>query len=198
MQIDERDALVFRARRQRMPPGSARRASTAVWWVVAVVGALLFLLTVRALLVRTAWTAGPSPVSAPRAVVDPSGQGDSEAAASARLEQTPTVPMVYRCVDRAGGVAFQSAPCGPGQRMTRAIPAPPDIEPPRQRLPPPRAALRPAAPQYVAPNATDLAEIRCAQARGQRERTLAQVGLGRTYDMLQELDAMVARACQGT
>ena len=201
MHLDEHDALVFRARRQRNAPSTARRASTVVWWIVAVVGAILFLFTIRALLARTAWTAGPSPVSTPHAMAEPTGQGDAGATTSQRLEQTAAVPMVYRCVDRAGGVAFQSAPCGPGQRMTRAIPAPPDIEPPRPRYlaqPTRRVAGNPGD---AAPNQYDRERARqdavCASARRQRDITLEQVGLARNFDLLRQLDDMVANACKG-
>lgn len=37
----------------------------------------------------------------------------------------------------------------------------------------------------------------CAMARQERADTLERVGLKRTYDLLQRLDAMVREACKG-
>lgn len=47
----------------RRPPGNSLRQSNAGWWIVALVGTLVFVLLVRLLLGRTAWSAGSSPAS---------------------------------------------------------------------------------------------------------------------------------------
>lgn len=169
------------------------------WLLVAAISAVLFVLVVRALLERTAWTAGPSPVPAAMGSRDqiPSEPADL---ATSYVDPKPA-PMVYRCVDRAGGVAFQSQPCGLHQRMTRAVPAPPDAEPMRYQ-----AATRPrtsstSATAFAGAGISDqrreLSEIRCTMARRHREQTLERIGLRRTFDLLQKLDAMVAEACKG-
>ena len=171
---------------------------TLPWLVVAAVCGILFVLVVRELLARTAWTAGPTPVPAvieSRVQMDPKHSGPA-----ASYTDYPPVPMVYRCVDRAGGVAFQSQPCGPQQRMTRAVPAPPDVEPLRPG-PVKHPARSRVAPSFGGANASrqrrELGEIRCAMARRHREQTLERIGLRRTYALLQKLDATVAEACNG-
>lgn len=110
------------------------------------------------------------------------------------------MPMVYRCVDRANAVSFQSQPCGPGQRTTRAIPAPPEPEPvrPRQQSRPNAAAQGNYSASW-SPGMDERASRRaqCASARQGREDTLRRVGLKRNYDLLQRLDAAVNAACRG-
>jgi len=184
----------FRERLDRRPRRSPSR-SGAVWLVVTVVAALLFVLTIRTLLQRTAWTAG---ASSP-AVAEPSTAARKDAMPSAYVRNT--TPMVYRCVDRAGGVSLQSQPCAAGQRMTRAVYAPPEVEPVRPRVAArSRHSSSTAAYGFTAPSATEQQraqrEARCAMARREREQTLERIGLKRTYDLLQRLDAMVAQACK--
>lgn len=187
--------LRFRNRPGRIV-AAPRRASTAGWWwVVALVAAVAFLLVVRALLERTAWTAGPSPQPASSRVATP------VAPAPAYAVMPEAVPMVYRCVDAAGHVSLQSQPCGPGQRTTKAIAAPPEVEPPRRALP---SAARNVPQAQVTtwrgPSAEEqrraAARVRCTTARAQREATLKAVGLRRTFDLLRQLDDAVARACK--
>lgn len=199
MNSDDTGNLSFRARPGRRPSRRASRSSTLPWLVVAAISGVLFVMVVRALLERTAWTAGPSPVPAARGSQDAAPAGHADLATS--YVNPKPVPMVYRCVDRAGGVAFQSEPCGPHQRMTRAVSAPPDVEPARYQ-----AATRPRASSTsatafsgagISEQRRELSEIRCAMARRHREQTLEQIGLRRTYDLLQNLDAMVAEACKG-
>lgn len=153
------------------------------------------MLTVRALLQRTAWTAGesPSPVTQPFVAAP---------VEAAPYDSPPVaVPMVYRCVDGAGGVSLQSQPCGAGQRMTRAVAAPAYVEPVRPRIAARTGPSRSATYEFTPPSAADQQraqhEVRCAIARREREQTLERVGLKRTYDLLQRLDAMVAQACEG-
>lgn len=201
MNPDESGNLSFRPRHERQPARRVRRSSTLPWLVVAVVSAVLFVLVVRALLERTAWTAGPSdvPVATDGGESSPLGQAD----VGTSYVDAPPVPMVYRCVDRAGGVALQSQPCGAGQRMTRAVPAPPDVEPVRPARPPAQSrrltsngiAYNGYAGQGQNQHAQQVAA--CASARRDRDATLARIGLNRTYDLLQRLDANVRESCKG-
>lgn len=181
---------------------SARRAQRRVpapyawgWWLLAVVCAICLVLVVRALLARTAWTAGPSPVA------EHVASSVQEAPVDAPEYLPMPTPMVYRCVDRKGAVSFQSAPCGPGQRTTKVIPAPPEMEPPR-RAPSRQPSVSTATPS-VHWTASDPAAQRraaaragCLAARQQREAVLQAVGLKRNYDLLQRLDEAVRRACK--
>ncbi len=204
MPSDGHENLTFRARPDRRPIRQSTRSSTLPWLVVAVIAALAFVFVVRALLARTAWTAGASPVpetaqSMPHAaqVHDaarvPDSVGPSEFAPR-------YVPSVYRCADRAGGVSLQSQPCGPDQRTTRVVAAP-LLAPPVRATQPSRPSTynQPAYNTFHVPQEDSLAPRRaaCATARQQREDTLERVGLKRNYDLLQRLDAMVNRACKG-
>lgn len=195
--------MEFRQRGPRRPVW--RRSSSQVGWILAsVFMALCFVGVVRVLLVRTAWSAGPSPAleSVASNGVDQSAE-DIPAAASSQAYQsypTPRTGMVYRCVASDGAVSLQSQPCGPGERTTKALHAPPEREPPR------RVARKSGAPvsaasvaQYAhvrqagAPN--DQLRAQCDQARRTRDETLERVGLSRTYELLQQLDEAVRQAC---
>lgn len=56
------EALVFRAQRVPMHGRSSRSGSPAntAWWLLALIGAVGFVFLIRALLDRTAWSAGNS------------------------------------------------------------------------------------------------------------------------------------------
>lgn len=200
MEPDQIDSLAFRERPDRRPRRAPSSKSGAVWVVIAIIAALLFVLTIRALLQRTAWTAGASPATDVSASA--ADARDAEWREATPLQPVPAaMPMVYRCVDRAGAVSLQSQPCGPGQRTTRAVTAPPDVEPPRRPMEAPRARETSShAYAFTGPSASDQAraqrEANCEFARREREQTLERVGLRRTYDLLQRLDAMVAQACR--
>lgn len=187
--------LVFRERPDRRR-GNTHRSPSVPWLFVAVVSAVLFVLVIRVLLERTAWTAGgAAPQSTPSVHTTQRSQPSQPVTYVAE-----PVPMVYRCVDAAGGVSLQSQPCGAGQRTTRAVPAPPEPEPVR-----PRTIARSAPSNshtyntFHAPQVDTRAAQRmaCAAARQNRDATLAQVGLKRTYDLLQRLDEAVYQACKG-
>lgn len=199
MHLDEHENLTFRKRPDKHSRRPPRRPLSMPWLVVSIVAAILFVFVIRALLERTAWTAGASPATE---TTQPSLMTSApEYAADVSEFHQQQVPSVYRCVDRAGGVSLQSQPCGPDQRTTKVVAAPPDSEPIRPR------------PQVSRPNRTSQAsfntveyqqqgslasrEATCASARRQRASMLEQVGLKRTYDLLQRLDDMVNRACKG-
>ncbi len=110
------------------------------------------------------------------------------------------VPSGYRCVDRTGAVSLQSQSGGPGQRTTTVVAAPSEVEPRRYR-----PVSRPNATNHAAESTFRLQRdaahagrmAACTSARQQREATLEQIGLKRTYALLQQLDAMVNNASQG-
>lgn len=115
----------------------------------------------------------------------------------------PPTGMVYRCVAKGGEISFQSEPCGPDARMTKAIHAPPERKLPRRMAHASNAAASVNASraqyarvsQYNARQDSQAAAA-CAQARRSREETLERVGLARTYELLQRLDAMANEACK--
>ena len=198
MHLDEHENLTFRERHGRVLKRPATRSSTGPWLVVAVIAAIIFVFVMRALMERTAWTAGASPTAENNqsTPVEPPRQDYVDESAFHQKH----VPSVYRCVDRAGGVSFQSQPCGPGQRTTKVVAAPPEPEPNR-----PRQTLRRVSSNqsgystYQLPREDPLVQrkVACAVARQSRDSTLRQVGLRRTYDLLQRLDSMVNNACNG-
>jgi hypothetical protein len=194
--LQDQSRLEFRERLDRQPRRSARRSSNTLWIVVAVIAALVFVLLIRTLLARTASSAAST-------VVPTSG---TRTAASEIVREYPpvvtTVPMVYRCEGRSGSISLQSQPCAPGERTTRAVPAPPDIEPAPPRYTTSRrsdGAVNNGQIIHVQSGGNEGAQRTraCAQARREREDTLERVGLNRSYDLLQQLDAMVRRACKG-
>lgn len=198
MPMDDLENLSFRERPDRRFGRPPRRSPAVPWLVVAIIAAILFVLVVRALLERTAWTAGASPVPE-KTHPTPMASPRQDFADVSEYGQRQ-VPSVYRCVDRAGAVSLQSQPCGPGQRTTRVVSAPPDVEPMRSRQ-----ANRPSASNQTGYNTIQYQQedsragrmTACASARHNRDATVARIGLKRTYDLLQRLDAMVNEACKG-
>lgn len=198
MPVDDLENLSFRERPDRRSGRPPRRSSTVPWLVVAIIAAILFALVVRALLERTAWMAGASPVPE-KTHPTPMASPRQDFADVSEYGQRQ-IPSVYRCVDRAGGVSLQSQPCGPGQRTTRVVSAPPDMEPIR-----PRQANRSVASSQAGYNTIQYQQedsragrmAACAAARQQRDGTLERIGLKRTYNLLQRLDEMVNEACKG-
>jgi len=121
----------------------------------------------------------------------------------------PALPQsVQKCVAADGHVSFTSGACGAGERLDATYAAVPEQVPakpaamagPRrtaeartQRQAQGRPAVRSprsqARPARAAPD-------RCQDARDRRERTLARVGLKRTFDLLRRLDDEVWAACR--
>ncbi|MEO6137371.1 MAG: hypothetical protein ABIP11_01740 [Luteimonas sp.] len=162
----------------------------------------------RALLERTGGSAGSSSDAAVISgevlpaigVLPPDPTPASDAPPLAEVGGQPQIPMVYRCVGRHGAVSLQSQPCAAGQRTTRAMFAAPEAE--RQPRQGDVASSAPSVAAYSYPAAAvddvrDRRRRECANARSNREATLANVGLARTYDLLQRLDGMVQEACKG-
>jgi hypothetical protein len=177
-----------------------------MWIVLALVGAFAFVLLVRVLLDRTSDTVAPSdPSAASEPFVPAQGSAVSvpfperESRASASVDPN-ALHMVYRCVGKGGAVSLQSQPCAADQRVTRAIYAPPEAE--RARRPTVVSSSPTQSSTYGGrPSAADYQRAQrqaaCANAKASREDTLRRVGLKRTYDLLQRLDAMVYEACKG-
>ncbi len=198
--IKDPQALQFHRRLDRRPQRAAPGESNAIWIAVALVAAIGFVYVIRVLLDRTSWTAVPSVAHSTESRAAPTQRVDRP---KAPPQVAVPVPMVYGCVDRQGAVSLQSQPCASNQRTIRAIPAPPEIEPPRPTRrtvvssPSLPASTFPGA--YVPARNDDRArqQHECALARREREQTLERVGLKRTYDLLRQLDEMVHRACKG-
>ncbi len=197
--IKDPQALQFHQRLDRRPQHAAPGGSSAIWITLALVAAIGFVYVIRVLLDRTSWTAVPSVAHSTESRTAPTQRVDRP---TAPPQAAVPVPMVYACVDRQGAVSLQSQPCASNQRTIRAIPAPPEIEPPR----PTRTVVSsPSLPTPTFPGAHVTArnddrarqQHECALARRERQQTLERVGLKRTYDLLRQLDEMVQRACKG-
>lgn len=124
--------------------------------------------------------------------------------------------QVYKCVGKGGAVSFQSAPCDASQKSVKSWEArpepPPTAEELRQRHRQQRQGE--AESRYLSRLAgtdrrsggnasghfigTEGAGTRtaCERAKRERQAVLDRVGLKRTYDLLQRLDAQVHQACK--
>jgi hypothetical protein len=113
------------------------------------------------------------------------------------LSGTAHAETMYRCVGKGGAVSYQDYPCEKGAKMTGAVEFMPERVPayrPPQQIIPPRALnvgspLGAHVPMQRNPSA-------CDSAKAYREQTLRQVGLRRTYELLQRLDENVRVACK--
>jgi hypothetical protein len=197
--------LEFRRRPENRPRRMRSFSPQSAWLVIAIIASLLFVLFVRAMLERSAWTARHSkdvPITSPgdvRTDAELSAQPwsgvpepDEEASQAPVMSSMPTrTAAVYRCVGTGGAVAFQSMPCEGTQRTTRPEPA---------RRPQRQESQAVNQYSYVASRSTDMRDqqrARCNVAKQQRDQTLERVGLARTYDLLRRLDEMVYEACKG-
>lgn len=124
--------------------------------------------------------------------------------------------MLYKCSGPKGAVAIQSSPCPDGAKTVWARAAKPEVETEesrrrqqeklRRQHADARALSRTAGTDgasassnlvYSAPNAHDEQVNRCNAAKRHRDDVLNQIGLRRTYELLQALDKQVAEACRG-
>lgn len=110
---------------------------------------------------------------------------------------------LHKCVGSDGVPSYQSAPCGPDQTSQWSRQVVPDstkpVAPParsaRATSSPATWSARHVAPQRV-PTARDRQQQRCNNAKTRRDATLDRIGLRRTYELLQRLDAAVRVACK--
>lgn len=194
------------ARTDIRPSRRSPWSMSAVGVVLTLLGMVAAILLVRVLVEPVSATVSPPPGASvpPSAEIRARRDAQMEVMrqrqlASLKARRAASSSVVYRCVSRDGAVSLQSQPCDPSQQVTRVVPAPPDRrrEPPIQlyRLPP---GDRQAAVIYGAPETErDRRRRNCAAAKATREQTLNAVGIARTYDLLQRLDAQVYEACKG-
>ncbi len=109
--------------------------------------------------------------------------------------------VVYKCAAKGKPVSFQSEPCASGTRSVKTVSAPPDRYTPPAYQPAPQQQTRYENVVYnnvqTVPDARAQRRANCEAAKRYRENKLDRVGLKRTYDLLQQLDAHVARECKG-
>jgi len=111
---------------------------------------------------------------------------------------------LYRCVDAANHVSYQSAPCARGARLDGVTNYVPEPVAPSQRKAKPSRPPRPA--HGVASSAGSIGSRRaprresdpCELAKQRRQAQLQRLGLKRTYDDLSRIDAAVWQACHGS
>ena len=110
--------------------------------------------------------------------------------------------QLYKCVDAAGDVSYQSSACAARQRMERIIEFAPD--------PPPAAPGALLAVKRMRPSTRRSRGVRrgsapidkprpsaCSEAKAMREAQLKRLGLERTFDDLSRIDAAVRGVCNG-
>ncbi|KGQ20518.1 hypothetical protein LF41_1055 [Lysobacter dokdonensis DS-58] len=127
------------------------------------------------------------------------------ASGAAFAEEGRAASRVYKCIDASGSVSYQGTACANGATLvaTHAYVLPVEVE--RRRELERQTAAREynatydrAYAQYSGQQASarDLQRTRCADARAHREATLAEVGLGRDFDLLRSLDDAVHAVCK--
>jgi hypothetical protein len=200
--LEEPADLKFSVRPDVRPQRKSSSQSTFHWWLLLALGALVFLL-VRGLLARGAETTGHSEQASSETLLPSSEEFVDE------VRDDPT-PTVYKCVGKGGAVSFQSFPCAADEAMRGAYAARPEtrrdmeIAQEKQRDAARQAQVmsrmagtdRPASTVAWSSN-FDEERARCEAAKAHREQTLRQVGLARTYELLQRLDEIVREACKG-
>jgi hypothetical protein len=198
--IDDFDQVVFRRRSSRHRHRQDDSAYRMLWIGLALVGAVVLVVLVRALLDRTSATAGSSAVPEQSVASQPEPVPAAYAHSDEDVRSGAPRSMVYRCVGKGGAISFQSQRCSGDQRETKAIYAPAEAEPVRRVGDATPSAHTEVVYTYAPPRsdaARDQQRANCAIAKATREETLERVGLNRTYDLLQRLDEMVREACKG-
>jgi hypothetical protein len=201
--------LEFSARTDARPVRrrSSRASSMWGWWVTLLAAFGLFMV-VRGMLVRGAESAGPS-VDATHVVAEaPAPVAEPEIANAIELRASEA--LVYKCIGRGGAVAYQSEPCAADEATDGTYDAKPDtwqderraqlelIERQRQAARLSHIAGTDRPTRYVAAGpAYDARRAQCDAAKAHRAEVLDRVGLARTYDLLQQLDAYVRAQCKG-
>jgi hypothetical protein len=110
--------------------------------------------------------------------------------------------QLYKCVDAAGHVSYQSTACQATQRVERVIEFVPEAPGAAS------SASRVVKPTWTSARASRAAprshakidkprHSACSQAKAERERQLARLGLKRTFDDLSRIDATVRAVCKG-
>jgi hypothetical protein len=212
MSFEEPAQLEFRRRPEQRPRRMQPFSSQSIWLVIAIIAAVVFVLFVRAMLERSAWTAGHSTVVVSE---EPRVPSDAELNAQAwsqlpQPEETqpreavadrevPGRALVYRCVGKRGAVSFQSQPCGAEESTTRVFDAAPEYERPRPITSSSSSTTMRQGYSYPSINTDprDQRRANCESAKRNRDAILERVGLARTYDLLRRLDATVYEACKG-
>ena len=124
---------------------------------------------------------------------------------------TASAQTVYKCVGARGATVYQDEPCPQGARADKAWDGTAHQTTPEQqrandariRLTEQQLAARRARQtssgsyrSSSAPTASDSRHRRCEAAKRNRDVQLERIGLRRTYDILQRLDAAVYEACK--
>jgi hypothetical protein len=117
------------------------------------------------------------------------------------VSSSASAQVVHKCVAKGKPVSYQSEPCAAGAKTSKVVAAP------RDTRPPPVYAAAPAAShinnvEMIYNNVpvwteADQRRANCEAAKQRRITRLERLGLRRTYDDLQQLDAGVAQACKG-
>lgn len=134
-------------------------------------------------------------------------RADAAKAETSGSDKSATTAAIHICVDRNGGVSYQSDPCGPGQRTRevrtfRTVAVDPQIQ--RRTREIEREMDRrnhttrvATAGRSGAGRSRPATPSPCQTAKDQRKRELARVGLKRNFDLLSRLDGAVWDACKG-
>ena len=128
---------------------------------------------------------------------------------------TARAETLYKCVGKGGAISYQSHACDPGQRIANTRTYVPETPPSAGDLVAQRRKLqRDRAESAYLSNLAGTSRVSarssatgtsipvrrqnagCEAAKRQRDAALEAAGLGRTYDLLTRLDAVVREACK--
>ena len=119
------------------------------------------------------------------------------------LSSAVAADELHKCVDVAGAVSYQSAPCAADARTLWVRTVAPETTPARPAAVAKAGAAesapgaRAGRPQRLAPLPSDPDRTRCAAARRSADATRDRLWNRLTFRQRSELDAKVARACAG-
>lgn len=116
---------------------------------------------------------------------------------------------IFKCKGARGAVSYQSEPCATGAKIDAVKNYAPIYDDPvaAARLRQTEAVMDARSAQQRSTGSSQVAmaaygprdqqRANCNAAKANRESVLRQVGMNRTYDLLQELDRSVNAACSG-
>lgn len=135
-------------------------------------------------------------------------------AATLLLSCTAQAETLFKCVGKGKAISYQSQPCAPGQSVAKSmdyVPEPPPT-PQQRRAMYLREQRDKAESAYLSGLAgtsrsrksyatgtrlpAEQSNAACEAAKRSRQQVLDQIGLSRTYELLQRLDEDVRAACR--
>ena len=198
------EQLVFRKRARPRPGSNGFNWMSWLWMGLTLAGIAIALALFGSAIDQTSFSAGESRSTVRPAVPQPEQMSVVDTWPVADSISDPAISQrIYKCRGASGAVSFQSHACAARDTTVRVAEVSPGLRAGGSNpvdVSPVASAPDPSVPQAVQVRSyegrDDLAQARCDAAKAQREETRRRVGLGRTYDLIEQLDAMVRQACK--